>query len=97
MFLARTPAPWILALGSASMAIYVMHILTGSGTRIILARLLGVQDASIHLIAGCLAGVLLPMLALRLSGHLRVQGLFEAPPLLSAEGWYRRNARKVPT
>jgi fucose 4-O-acetylase-like acetyltransferase len=97
MFLARTPAPWILALGSASMAIYVMHILTGSGTRIMLARLLGVQDAAIHLIAGCLAGVLLPMLVLRLSGRLGIPGLFEAPPRLSAEGWYRRFAGKVPT
>jgi len=97
MFLARTPAPWVLALGGASMAIYVMHILTGSGARIILARLLGVQDAGIHLLGGCLAGVLLPMLVLRLSARLGVRGLFEAPPRFSAEGWYRRLAGKVAT
>jgi len=95
MFLARTPAPWVLALGSASMAIYVMHILAGSGARIILARFLGVEDAAIHLVAGCLAGVLLPMLVLRLSGRLGIRGLFEAPPRLSAEGWYRRLAGKA--
>jgi len=95
MLLARTPARWVLAVGSASMAIYVMHILAGSGARIILARLLGVQDAAIHLIAGCLAGVLLPMLIVRLSGRLGVKGLFEAPPRLSAEVLYRRLARKT--
>jgi fucose 4-O-acetylase-like acetyltransferase len=95
IFLARTPARWVLALGSASLAIYVMHILCGSGARIILARFFGVQDATVHLIAGCLAGVLLPMLVLRLSARLGVRGLFEAPPRLSAEGWYRRLAGKV--
>jgi fucose 4-O-acetylase-like acetyltransferase len=97
MLLARAPARWVLAVGSASMAIYVMHILAGSGARIILARFLGVQDAAIHLIAGCLVGVLLPMLVLRLSARLGIRGLFEAPPRLSAEAWYRRFAGKVTT
>lgn len=97
MFLARTPASWALALGSASLAIYVMHILCGSGARIILARLFGVQDATVHLIAGCLAGVLLPMLVLQLSARLDIRGLFDAPPRLSAEAWYRRLAAKVTT
>jgi fucose 4-O-acetylase-like acetyltransferase len=92
ILLARTPASWVLAMGSASMAIYVMHILAGSGARIILARLFGIQDAAVHLIAGCLAAVLLPMLVLWLSGRLRVRWLFVAPPRLSAEGWYRRLA-----
>ena len=95
MFLARIPVSWVLALGSASMAIYVMHILFGSGTRIILSRLLGVEDAVFHLAAGCLAGVLLPMLVLRLAARLGVRGLFEAPSRLSAEGWYRRLTGKV--
>ena len=95
IFLARTPARWVLALGSASMAIYVMHILSGSGARIILARLLGIQDSVIHLVVGCLAGILVPMLVLRLSQRLDVRGLFEAPPRLSAEGWYRRLAAKA--
>jgi hypothetical protein len=74
------------------MAIFVMHILTGSGARIILARFLGVQDAAVHLIAGCLAGVLLPLLVLRLSARFGVRGLFAAPSSLSAEARYRRLA-----
>jgi fucose 4-O-acetylase-like acetyltransferase len=94
MALASTPAPWVLAIGSASMAIYVMHILAGSGARIVLGRFLGVQDAGIHLLAGCLAGLLLPMLVLRQSRRLGVSGLLRAPAQLSAEAWYRRLARR---
>jgi fucose 4-O-acetylase-like acetyltransferase len=90
MLLARRPLPWVLALGGASMAIYVMHILTGSGARIVLKGFLGIQDAGVHLLAGCLAGVLLPMLVLLLTGRMGVRGLFAAPPRLSAEAWHRR-------
>jgi fucose 4-O-acetylase-like acetyltransferase len=93
MLLARKPMAWILALGSASMAIYVMHILAGSGTRIVLARVLGIENAGMHLVAGCLAGVLLPMLVFGLSKRFRWGWLFAAPPRLSVEGWYRRFAR----
>ena len=92
MALAYRPHPWMLALGEASMAIYVMHILTGSGARILLSRGLGIQDAATHLIVGCLAGVLLPLLVLRLSQRFGVRGLFEAPARLSTEGWWRRRA-----
>ena len=97
MLLARAPAPWVLALGGASMAIYLMHILAGSGARIILGRLLGIQDAGIHLLVGCVTGVLLPILVLRLSGRLGIRGLFDAPSRLSAEAWYRRLAGKAAT
>jgi fucose 4-O-acetylase-like acetyltransferase len=90
LLLARRPMPWVLALGSASMAIYLMHILTGSGARILLARILGIQDAGVHLLAGCLAGVLLPMLVLGLTKTFGWGWLFAAPPGLSAEGWYQR-------
>ena len=72
------------------MAIYLMHILTGSGTRILLGRVLGIHSAALHILLGCLAGLLLPMLAFWLVGRLGIRGLFEAPPPLSAEAWYRR-------
>ena len=95
MLLARVPAPWILALGSASMSIYLMHVLAGSSARIILGRVLGVQDAGIHILVGCLAAILLPMLVMWLSARLGVRGLLEAPPRLSAEAWYRRLTGKA--
>jgi peptidoglycan/LPS O-acetylase OafA/YrhL len=95
MLLARAPAPWVLAVGGASMAIYVMHILAGSGARIVFGRFFGVQDAGIHLLVGCLAGIALPMLVLRLSERFGARGLFTAPHRISAEALYRRIAGKV--
>lgn len=56
----------LAALGQASMVIYLMHVLTGSGVRILLSRGLRLNDPTLHLLAGCLAGVLLPLLADRL-------------------------------
>jgi fucose 4-O-acetylase-like acetyltransferase len=94
LWLARSPAAWVLALGGASMGIYLMHILAGSGARIILGRFLGVQDAGVHLLVGCLAGILLPMLAIWLLRRLGIGGLFDAPAWLSAEAWYRRRFGK---
>ena len=91
IWLARSPAPWVLALGAASMSIYVMHVLAGSGARILLSRFLGIQDAVVHLLAGCLAGILLPLLVYLLLHRLKIRGLFEAPAILSAEAWYRRH------
>jgi len=95
MHLARNPAAWVLALGSASMGIYVMHILTGSGARILLSRFFGLHDAWVHLLAGCLAGILLPMLVSSFSKRWSSGGLFEAPPWLSAEAWYRRYTKRI--
>lgn len=90
IWLARAPATWVLALGRASMAIYLMHILAGSGTRVLLGRVLGIHSGGLHILFGCLAGLLLPMLAFWLVGRLGIRGLFEAPPRLSAEAGYRR-------
>ena len=90
IWLARSPARWVLALGGPSMGSYVMHVLASSGARILVGRVLGVHAAWVHLLAGCLAGILLPMLVLWLLGRLKVRGLFEAPAAVSAEAWYRR-------
>ena len=95
MGLARAPVSWMLAVGHASMAIYVMHILTGSGVRILLLRGFDLQEVSLHLLAGCLASVLPPMLVLHLAARLGIRGLFGAPPRFSAERGYRRWAART--
>lgn len=51
------------------MAIYLMHILAGSGTRILLSRFLGVTDAAAHLILGTIAGVAIPLALIWLLGN----------------------------
>ena len=48
------------AIGYASLAIYLMHVLIGSGVRVILQKLLHVEDYTVHLVIGCLAGIALP-------------------------------------
>ncbi len=94
MWLARSPASWVLALGGASMGIYLMHILAGSGARILLGRFLGVRDVGVHLIVGCLAGILLPMLVIWLMKRFGIGGLFDAPARISVEALYRRHFGK---
>jgi fucose 4-O-acetylase-like acetyltransferase len=94
IWLARSPVRWVLALGRASMGIYLMHVLAASGARILVGRLLGIHDAGVHILVGCLAGILLPMLVLGLIGRLGVQGLLETPTRFSVEAWYRRRFSK---
>ncbi len=77
--LSRRPNKFIAYVGVSSMAIYLMHILAGSGVRIILSEMLGVDSALIHLIAGCSLGLLLPLLALKIIDVLKIPFVFSAP------------------
>lgn len=70
---------WLSVLGRASLAIYVMHILAGSGVRIVLHKVLGIDSASVHLALGTLLGIGLPMLALRLMDRYRLTFLLAWP------------------
>lgn len=54
---------WLRYVGRASMAIYVMHILAASGSRIMLEKVFGVIDPTLHLVTGVVLGVGLPLLA----------------------------------
>ncbi|MCB4811371.1 acyltransferase [Methylovorus menthalis] len=65
-------------IGSASLAIYLMHIIIGSGTRIVLSKLLHVSDIPLHIITGCLAGIFIPMLAFYYIKKTQTQWIFSA-------------------
>lgn len=54
---------WLAVVGVMSMTIYVLHILAGSGTRIVMMKLHVPQLPWLYLLSGTAAGVLLPMLA----------------------------------
>ncbi|MFZ6772726.1 acyltransferase family protein [Undibacterium sp. SXout7W] len=88
---------WLALLGSCSMPIFLIHILTGSGSRIVLSKLLHVHNASLHIIAGMLAGLLLPVLIQKLSeqsGWRRLRYLFTPPPFLSMKKrWLASSAK----
>ncbi len=81
---------WLAYLGAASMAIYLMHVLAGSGCRILMKSVLGIDDAVAHLVLGTLLGTLLPLAAYRAATHWRLGFLFAPPRALSAQAWFDR-------
>ncbi len=54
-------------LGQAALAIYLMHILVGSGLRIVMHKLLHLQQPTLHFVLGFSLSMLLPFLLYRLS------------------------------
>lgn len=81
---------WLAYLGGASMAIYLMHVLAGSGCRILMKSLLGIDDAATHLVLGTLLGTLLPLAAFRVATRWHLGFLFSPPRPLSAMAWIKR-------
>lgn len=78
-WVALKPNNFFIFIGTSSMAIYLMHILAGSGVRVVLDTVMGVDSFVIHLIFGCFMGLFLPMLALMIINKLNISYLFSAP------------------
>ncbi len=77
----------LAALGRASMAIFLAHILVASGVRIVLAKVFGISNPWPHLIVGIAAGTLLPWWLWRAVQGRPAMVLFELPV-----AWRRRLA-----
>lgn len=75
------------ALGRASMAIFLAHILVASGARIVLTKVFGITNPWPHLILGVAAGTLLPWWLWRAVQGRPAMVLFELPA-----AWRRRLA-----
>lgn len=71
----------LTVMGRASMSIYLMHILVGSGARIVLSKLFGIYDATVHVTLGTLLGVLLPLAADRMLGYPALGPILLGKPL----------------
>jgi fucose 4-O-acetylase-like acetyltransferase len=76
---ARRPNRLVSLIGTSTMAIFVLHILTGSGARVLLQRVLGVESFAVHLGVGMVAGLFLPIAIAAVAKRLGVRYLFEAP------------------
>jgi len=87
MCLDRFPAQlrWLAWLGASSMTIYLVHILAGSGARIVLAKALHVRDYWLHMAVDTGVGLLLPIAFARAAHALKADFLFRIPPVLSVE------------
>jgi uncharacterized membrane protein YcfT len=71
--------PGLAELGRLSMEIYVAHVLAYAAVRVALLRGLGISSLPVHLLLGCLAGLLLPVLLAVAARRLGIRGLFRFP------------------
>jgi len=77
---------WLTLFGNCSMPIFLMHILAGSGVRIVLNKWLHIDGAATHLILGTTIGILVPITVFQLSkkpSWATLRYLFAPPPFLS--------------
>jgi len=84
MWLGRLRMAWLLFIGASSMTIYLMHILAGSGIRVILASFMGIDSIAVHLIVGTLVGLAAPLLAQMIIKKYDLYFLLAPPKSFSA-------------
>lgn len=77
--LSRLKLKFLAYVGASSLAIYVMHVMAGSGTRIMLKKLLNIDSFEIHLIVGFLFAILAPLVVSKAIETLKIRGIFSAP------------------
>lgn len=77
--LAQRGYKFLQFIGISSMAIYLMHILVGSGARIILNKVLHIDSLLVHLSIGCIIGVFVPLVALEMINKFKIPYVFSAP------------------
>lgn len=92
MWLGTVRIEWLLFLGASSMTIYLMHILAGSGVRVILSSFLGIDSIPIHLIAGTIVGLGAPLVAQMVVKRYNLGFLFTPPKSVSATAMRTRLA-----
>lgn len=78
-WLSQFDLPWLSYLGRHSMTIYLVHIIAGSGCRIVLQRIFGVSDVGMHLFIGTLGGLLLPLMFYWFCTRAKLNFLFSPP------------------
>ncbi len=85
----------VTLLGATSLHIYLMHILIGSGVRIVLQKFLHITTPWIHISLGTIVATGLPaLLVLRFRLFSRMY-LFSPPRLLSVQYWRHRGRVKL--
>jgi fucose 4-O-acetylase-like acetyltransferase len=69
-------------LGINSLAIYLVHLLAGNGTRILLSKILHINNSAVHIIAGTLLGLIIPLFVYRIAMKTKwLDWLFKFPGL----------------
>ncbi len=89
-YLAEKPSKLLSLIGTSSMVIYLLHVITGNSTRIILRHFLGISNFYVHLVFGCLAGIIGSILLVKIFTQLGFSFLFVIPNRLSVEQKYAK-------
>lgn len=66
-------------IGLSSMVIYLLHILSGSGSRIILSKIFNIQNWYIHIATGTILGIMIPVVVYFTTKKYHVNFLFSYP------------------
>ena len=74
------------------MTIYLMHILAGSGVRVILSKFMGIDSITVHLLIGTLIGTAAPLVAQLIINRYRLHFLLAPPKRISASHFRMRKA-----
>ncbi|WP_275434161.1 acyltransferase family protein [Lichenicola cladoniae] len=73
---------WLAGVGVMSMTIYVLHVIAGSGARVIMLKLHVVADPWLYLVVGTSAGVMIPVGIHLVMKRLHLLAMFGlAPPV----------------
>lgn len=66
----------LVYLGENSLYIYLLHVLTGSGVRIVLDKFMGIENAEIHLTLGVIAGIIIPLVITEICRRMKWMKMF---------------------
>ena len=75
----RKRLDWVIFIGSSSLAIYILHVLLASGLRIILQNFFNVHSTIIHLILGFTAGIVFPIVIVKIVNKYKIPYVFSFP------------------
>ena len=66
-------------IGTLSMSIYLMHIIIGSGLRIVLQKFWSINSFIIHVVCECFLSVVIPIFFFKIVRRYNLKYIFEAP------------------
>ncbi len=95
MALSRLQLKPLSLVGAHSLEIFLMHVIAGSGVRIILMNVFAVHDASTHLILGTLAGIGIPLVVASILKRANIQFLFTPVRIFKPSGIFKPPFRSL--
>jgi peptidoglycan/LPS O-acetylase OafA/YrhL len=75
-FLVLFNLEWLAIVGRYSMVIFLVHILVGSGCRVILQKGLGITDVPVHMLVGMTGALFVPIIFYQLCRKMNFVGVF---------------------